>query len=312
VLYYANAAQGSRVEQSDFIQNFPLADWIKLSNLFEKHEVRRYTPKATLLYILAEHNTPHLIRIHPNNLSYFEVEEERYGLPLFAASATGSQEAVRTFIELEMDKHTTTSKFRDFYSQYRYKESKRAASESYFKFSNRRAILSFMAELKDELVWAFLLDIGKVVVGDTKDSGGRTPFSRAAGYGYDAVVDFFLETSKVDVDSRDNLRQIPLSWAARYGQKGVVKLLLAKDKVDVDSRDISSQTPLILAAENGHEAVIKLLLATGKVDTESRSYNGQTPLSCAARYGRKGVIKLLFATGKVASDSRENNSRTPL
>lgn len=56
-----------------------------------------------------------LIRVHPSNLSYLEVEEERYGLPLFAALATGSKEAVQTFIELEMDNNTATSKFRELY-----------------------------------------------------------------------------------------------------------------------------------------------------------------------------------------------------
>lgn len=88
VLYHADVAEGSRISQGNFIQSFQLSDWIKLDNLFEKREVRRHTPNVSLLYILAEHNLSNLIRIHPSILSYLEVEEENYGLPLFASLAT--------------------------------------------------------------------------------------------------------------------------------------------------------------------------------------------------------------------------------
>ncbi|XTI89669.1 hypothetical protein V2W45_1404203 [Cenococcum geophilum] len=99
VLYHADIAAGCGIAQENIIQSFPLARWIKLNNLFEKHEVRRHTEGVSLLYILAEGNMSNLIRAHPSILSCFEVEKERYGPPLFAALATGSEEAVRTFVE---------------------------------------------------------------------------------------------------------------------------------------------------------------------------------------------------------------------
>jgi len=43
-----------------------------------------------------------LIRVHPSILSYLKVENERYGLPLFASLATGSEKAVRAFLEAYM------------------------------------------------------------------------------------------------------------------------------------------------------------------------------------------------------------------
>jgi hypothetical protein len=68
VLYHANTAQASGVNQKDFVHNFQLAEWVKIDNIFETHEVRRHTPNVSLLYILAEGNMSSLIRIHSSNL----------------------------------------------------------------------------------------------------------------------------------------------------------------------------------------------------------------------------------------------------
>lgn len=40
VLYHADAAEGGGVNQRGFLQTFQLADWIKLDNVFERHEIR--------------------------------------------------------------------------------------------------------------------------------------------------------------------------------------------------------------------------------------------------------------------------------
>ncbi len=49
ILYHADAAESGGVNQANLIQSFPLGNWINLNNIFEKHERRRYTPKASLL-----------------------------------------------------------------------------------------------------------------------------------------------------------------------------------------------------------------------------------------------------------------------
>ena len=313
VLCHADAAESRGVDQSDLIRRFPLANWIKLSNLFEKAKVRRYTQKASLLYILAENNLQNLIKIHPNNLSYLEVEDERYGLPFFAALATGSKEAVQTFIALELDKHTAASKFRDLCSQYRYDESKSTIFGRSFKFSKRRTIVSYTAENGDETLLAFVLGTRNINA-DVKDYDGRTPLCLAAGIGNEAVIKFLLGTGAVNINSSCKKGRTPLFWATRNGHEIAVKLLLATGTADANSRENNdSQTPLLYAAKNGHEAIVKLLLGTGKVDMDSRdSIRGQTPLSWAAEKGHEAIVKLLLETGEVDTDSRDKGGRTPL
>jgi hypothetical protein len=72
-----------------------------------------------------------------------------------------------------------------------------------FKFSSRRTILSYIAEIGNDLLFSCLLDTGNLMP-DSKDEDGKTPLSRTADKGREAVVKLLLETGKVDVNSTDN------------------------------------------------------------------------------------------------------------
>ena len=94
-LVHSNQAQSVGVAQNTFITAFPLQRWIKLSNLFEKYQARRYTNEASLLYILAERNLASLIEVHPHAHDHFDIHGERYGYPFIAAAVFRSEDAVR-------------------------------------------------------------------------------------------------------------------------------------------------------------------------------------------------------------------------
>jgi len=147
---------------------------------------------------------------------------------------------------------------------------------------------------------------------DVKDTYGKTPLSRAAGNGHEAVVKLLLAKDGVELNSEDEFHQTPLSHAAENGHEAVVKLLLAKDGVELNSKDEFHQTPLSHAAGNGHEAAVKLLLAKDGVELNSKDDNNQTPLSRAAGNGHEAVVKLLLAKDGVELNSKDEFHQTPL
>ncbi|MCJ1422111.1 hypothetical protein MMC32_008482, partial [Xylographa parallela] len=311
VLHHADVAEGNGIAQETFMRSFSLNRWIKLDNLFQKHEIRRHTDEMSFLYVLGERNMSNLIKAHPSALSCLEVGEERYGPPLFAAMATGSKEAFQVFEEALHRSQAIGRRSYKTYSQYREDKNNPIFGRD-FKFSKRRDVLSYLAELGDEIIFAFLLGSSKAKI-NSKDRNGRTPISWAAGNGREAVAKLLLDTGKVDVDSKDKDGRTPLWWAAEKGYEAVVKLLLDTGKVDVKSKDKDGRTPLAWAAEKGDEAVVKLLLDTGKVVVESKdSYHRRTPLTLAAGNGCEAVAKLLLDTGKVDVESKDKDGRTPL
>jgi ankyrin repeat protein len=311
VLYHADVAAGCGIAQENLIQSFPLDRWIKLDNLFEKHNIRRHTEDVSLLYVLAEGNMPNLIRIHPSILSWLDVGKERYGPPLFAALATKSKEAVQTFLEAQAANLPLGNRLHELCSQYQQDEGKQSNIGRDFKFSNRMPVISYLAELGDSVVFAVLLETGQVDF-DLKDKSGRTPILWAASKGHEAVVKLLLETGQVEVNSKDQKGQTPLSWAAANGHVAVVKLLIETGQIEVESKDKYGWTPLYWAARNGHEAVVKLLIETGQVEVDLKDQHGRTPLSWAAESGYETMVKLLLETGQVEVDLKDQNGQTPL
>jgi ankyrin repeat protein len=303
VLRHANGAQQNAMEQGDFLADFPLQRWIFLNNTLERYDIRRYTESVSLLYILAEKNLADLIRIHPQRESCFDVEYERYGLPIFAALATGSYEAVQAFLEVQAEIKPQKPPLHHLCKQYSENRNKRTNFGRNFTFSRQRSVFSHVAEQGDEVILTFLCASGKLDV-ETKDKNyGQTPLSWAAEKGHEAVVKLLLEKGAEMETKDDNYSRTPLSWAAEKGHEAVVKLLLEKGAEMETKDDNFGRTPLSWAAMNGHEAVVKLLLEKGA--------ESQTPLSWAAMNGHEAIVKLLLEKG-AEMETKDNIGQTPL
>ncbi|KZL79275.1 nacht and ankyrin domain protein [Colletotrichum incanum] len=84
--------------QLGFLDQFPLQAWIRFTNLLEKHQVRCYTSRADLTYILAERNLVRLLELRMKTNPHVHVAGERYGFPMIAALANGHLLAAKTLL----------------------------------------------------------------------------------------------------------------------------------------------------------------------------------------------------------------------
>ncbi|MCJ1360858.1 MAG: hypothetical protein MMC33_010867 [Icmadophila ericetorum] len=187
VLYHANGAQQNAIEQRDFLTDFPLQQWIFLNNTLERYDVRRYKKSVSILYILAEKNLADLIRIHPQRQSSFNAEDEHYGLPFFAALATGSNEAVCMFLNIQAETQPSMSPLHDLCKQYCQDRKKWANFGRDFHFSRRRVVPSYVTVHGNEILLAFLIELGQCMP-DSKDKDGRTLLLWAAMRGHEGIV----------------------------------------------------------------------------------------------------------------------------
>ncbi|QMW26206.1 hypothetical protein G4B84_001451 [Aspergillus flavus NRRL3357] len=308
VLHHGDAAEGGGVSQLGFIQTFQLDRWIPLYNLFEEHQVCRYTPDVSLLYILAEHNLANLIGIHPSNLCCFEVGKGRHGTPIFAALATYSGEAVRAFLTAQVQASPPVSLLHTAYKQYYEDKNKGAVFGRNFTFRRGNGVLYHLLEQCEEaILLVFLIRSDQTHTG-SKVHHSRTLLSDAAKRGWQIVVKWLIENG-AELESKDTQNLTPLSHAARTGHEAVCKLLL-EGGAELESKDTQNLTPLSHAARNGYEAVCKLLLEGG-AELESKDTQNLTPLSHAARNGYEAVCKLLLEGG-AELEPKDTQNLTPL
>ncbi|KAH7412153.1 ankyrin repeat domain-containing protein [Phaeosphaeria sp. MPI-PUGE-AT-0046c] len=106
VLYHADAAHGD-VSQVDFLDSFPLPQWIKLDNLFEKHEIRRHTKHATLpggyydnaLQAALTGGSKEIVALLLDKGANVNAQGGYYSSALYTASATGYTEVVMLLLD---------------------------------------------------------------------------------------------------------------------------------------------------------------------------------------------------------------------
>ncbi|KAI1091145.1 hypothetical protein F5B19DRAFT_285669 [Rostrohypoxylon terebratum] len=309
VLYHANAAEGDGVDQTRFLETFQIADWIKVDNLFEKNHVRRHTPNAKLLYILAEHNMGNLVKCYPSDLasSCFEAGQERYGLPILAALATKSDEAVQIFSQALVKNAPSTSPLHSLYKQHYQDENKRVGIGHIFDFAQRKGVLYHILEQGNELITlAFLIRSNKLDP-EFRDHSGRTLLSWASGNGHQIMTNLLLENG-ADIESKDNDGKTPLLWAV-CGKQGATVNLLLKKGADFNSKDERKQSPLTPLQDKNY-ALAELLLEKG-ADTEHKDNSGASVLSLASRSNELQAVGLLLDKGADLK-SRDNDGRTPL
>ncbi|KAL1605803.1 hypothetical protein SLS59_003607 [Nothophoma quercina] len=328
VLYHADTAEGGGISQAEFLHNFSISQWIMFDNLFEKHKVRRHTQRASLLYLVAELNMPNLVRVFNSTNRCTDVENERYGCPLFAAIAMGNGKILELFvesIETQTSDRTSDITVEQLRSQHSLSQ---CAARRDFIYSRSKTFLANAAELGHDAVLALLIRSAILGVApiDLKernllwwaskngceiaarsllsafpamvnraDKDNRTPLHVAAEQGRKKVVELLLKEN-ADINRADKGNKTSLYVAAKQGHKEVVDLLL-KGNADIDTQDVQDGNALYIASANGHDEVVTLLLNGGaKIDMQNEGTYSDT-LQVASANGHKGVVLSLLNRG---------------
>ncbi|KAI1202886.1 ankyrin repeat-containing domain protein [Nemania serpens] len=299
VLYHAEEAQIEQIGQQNFLAAFPLSKWIHTHNIMESRKVRRYTPKASLLYILAEAGMSALIRAHSWRKSCFEKERERYGLPILAACATDSTAAVETMLELEAERLPGLSwpKTRplmpiNYDSEY--------TSSRSFRFFPRLDLWPQIVERGLEDVAIFFLVTRKPNV-DARDRNHHAVLNLAVGKRFVVLTRLLLKMgANVECDTTGPdwgpLHRTPLPSALYSGNTELIELLINHRGVNISAVDIHGKTALSRALSHGHTQVAELLINRG-INILAVDCHGQTALFEASRFGNTQVAELLIKRG---------------
>jgi ankyrin repeat protein len=309
VLYHADAAQESNINQELFILEFPRVRWIRLDNLLEKHQRRWHTHSMSLLYILAEHNMANLITANCSARSCFEVESERYGTPFLAAVASERIEAILAFVNaLHTDEHLRAQAC-DFFQRL-HQQGKSLLLED-FEFPMEHDIVSFLLNSNNRTLITLAIVSGQVEFDETHD-GWSTPLIWACKKGYVDIVDPLVKVCKVDINARDHEGATPLVRAAASGHLEIVKLLLGTINIQVNVGSNKGLTALMSAAQQGHYSIVKTLLDTDKIDVNAADMVGETALMKAVRHRHEDTAALLLNFERIDINAKDKDKQTAL
>jgi ankyrin repeat protein len=345
VLYHADKAEGARIAQQDFVGDFPMTRWIKLDNLFEKHQIRRHTNAVSILYVSAERNMANLVRSHPSVRSCFDISGERYGTPFLAAIATGSKESIHAFVDALEDDENWSNNIQRTYTQYYQDAEGRHLLSRDFKYP-KEGIIMYLLSLGNKAILALALRACELDV-NIRAPDGRTPLIFAAAHGLSIAVELLLATGRIDIDLEDKTGLTALLAATTHGHRNIVKLLLDTGRVDANARkhpepaaltiaikkeyqdivkllleydevDVNARaysmdpTPLIVAVRHRHKSIVELLLGCDRVEVNAKAYGGVSALAHAAKHGYGEIVELLINNGKADVNQRDRDGLSPL
>ncbi|KAI0102430.1 hypothetical protein GGR51DRAFT_550497 [Nemania sp. FL0031] len=336
LLYHADQAQSHDIDQTGFLNAFSLSKWLLYRSIFPKGYASVYTSKASLLYILASANTPALIRAYPHFQSCFEVEDEQYGLPIIAASATNGSAAMQAILELEAKRLSNppltslvsqlTSNLPVTYDPSKPFTFKRDSDlfHQLLEFRNEKILLVFLetewcdihakgpdgrttlisAMRKDCFSTAapLLLDYG-ASISAAINIKGQTPLYAACYKGQFEIARLLLNHN-ANGSTTNRLGQTPLYIACSEGHFEIVRLLLDHGASTLATSRLR-EAPLYAACSKGHFEIVRLLLDRGAnhgANVQAADNYGETPLRVASFYGQLNVAKLLVERGAEAED----------
>ena len=295
LLDHANAAALEGVCQKQFLNQFPLQDYIKAKQDFS-YDDEVLKADSGLLYVLVVGNHGALIQTWLRIDPAIDPMGGHLRTPFLAALAYKKTAALQALLSPDLDhplsdllSPPTSGEVSAILSTYEGHSPKEAGV-------TLLSILWFFLVRATESVSLALLRSGKFPFDATQLISGtlQTPLSYATRAGHDKLVHFLLKIPHQHIEVQDSFRRTPLSLAAASGYVNIVQSLLGSGDADVNSRSQIGKTPLIYEAEEGRENVVTTLLQAPGIHVNAADALGRTPLSYAAERGHWGVVEMLL------------------
>ncbi|KAK5106681.1 hypothetical protein LTS08_000802 [Lithohypha guttulata] len=314
VLVHTEAAQQNGVPQDSCWRllmkgDFGVDDsWRVLRNIFEKHDIRCFDSKVTLLYVVIEMKLPTLTSILAAIPGAVDVECGRYGSALQAACHGGDEYIVQCLINhgAHVDKkggehkHSLLAAIHGKHFHIARLLISHGASPNLGMLS--KALSPYYDRASEEEI-SILHDL-TLRPGIYDNAETKELLCLAAGRGMTAFVARLLpRVSDVNLLCRyigPTRYNTALVAAASNGHLEVVSLLLDHG-ADIELKGNHELAALIAAARNGKLECVKLLMSRG-ANVNVVGGLGGTALSMAARDGHTEIVKVLLAAGANIND----------
>ncbi|KAI1030137.1 hypothetical protein LB504_010411 [Fusarium proliferatum] len=314
VLHHSDLAANT-ADQELFLESFRTFAWKGVVNTFEKFRVRKYSPDAGLLYILADrgHSSLILNMLKDDDTIDIPSNDDRYVYPLIAAMAKGNKASVLTLLRLPSALYEGMDITKGLLPKIDAGGLGRtslswACENGYLGIA--KVLVERDAQPTDPSVTAYSplmlasknghTDIARLLVNNNANIHLRykrqSAIWLASSNGHAEIVELLLDAG-ADPDTHGGFQGVPiLSLAIEKGHEEVMKLLL-KREANVRARSFGSKTPLHFAAEKtGSEAAMQALLSC-EADINAKDASGHTPLMLAVKYGSIDEIGFLIRRG---------------
>ena len=164
--------------------------------------------------------------------------------------------------------------------------------------------LHFCAFFGSREVLVLLLEKGKDIDINMKDSEGNTALHLASRNGYSTCVSYLISKG-ASVNEINKDKRTPLFLAIQNAPEELIYNLIHAG-ADVNAEDRRGITPIFTAAVEGRDTLIPILVNNGaNVDARNRFY--QTPLMIAGKAGNAATVRELLLSG--ASLDAKDKSR---
>jgi ankyrin repeat protein len=329
-LSHADEAQEKGVDQTQFLDGFPLDDWLHLCNQIAKFSTRQYPPGSSIFQLFAEHDTPHLMRVYSPASDFVhrggDDFENAYIRALYSGSCRFVEEILRlAAIGREGAPDPCMQEIHDVFVQHgtsfpamkgrRHKKEPETLLFDMFSTDRPELCMFWMLQcskyfwsgplkfsssdvrtaLGQSRILFFILDFA---LESPETSDMPNSFHRVKN-GLPRNLQLYLGQYALELAIRNRMPSLSAEIASRYSQ------------IDIEEKTVDGMTLLHLLVKENREnevrSIVSLATKEGAVDGDSGTkrlvdlnrldWAGMTPLHAAAQAGLAKIADTLIQAG---------------